>query len=232
MLALNMDRRAAILAHLPIFSKLEPRSMEAVATLARDVAVSAGTVLMREGEPAESFYVIVTGTVHVQRAGRFLRSMSDGGFLGELREVRVVARLSSVCGEECLPHGVAAFESGQQRELDRRDFKSSDEEVATSYHEQRRPCFGKGRIGVVPRGGDVLVDRESQRQQSHTVVQHESRGNELFGSHADQIRRLDRARHGVTIVNGHWLGAGAVEDFAVSAFESCEVNEEVGEVEL
>ena len=80
----HMDRKTTILAGLPIFAGLEPRSMEAVATLARIVSLPADTVLLREGETAESFYIIVSGTVHIERAGRFIRSMSAGGFLGEI----------------------------------------------------------------------------------------------------------------------------------------------------
>ena len=63
-----MDRRVELLSRVPLFSTLDGRSIEAVATLAREVAATAGTVLLREGEPAESFYLIVSGTVHVERA--------------------------------------------------------------------------------------------------------------------------------------------------------------------
>jgi CRP-like cAMP-binding protein len=79
-----MDEKTAILARLPIFAKLDGRSLEAIATLARIVSVPAGAVLMSEGEAAESFYAIVTGTVRVERDGEFVRSMSDGGFIGEI----------------------------------------------------------------------------------------------------------------------------------------------------
>jgi CRP-like cAMP-binding protein len=79
-----MDEKTAILARLPIFAKLDARSLEAIAALARIVSMPAGTVLMDEDEPAESFYVIVSGTVRVERNGEFVRSMSDGGFLGEI----------------------------------------------------------------------------------------------------------------------------------------------------
>jgi CRP-like cAMP-binding protein len=84
MLASTMDDKTAMIAAVPMFATLEPRSREAVATLARIATVPADTVLVREGEPAESFYVIVSGTVHIERAGRFVRSMSNGGFLGEV----------------------------------------------------------------------------------------------------------------------------------------------------
>ena len=79
-----MDEKTAILARLPIFAKLDPRSLEAIASLARIVSMPAGAVLMYEDEAADSFYVIVSGTVHVERDGEFVRSMSDGGFLGEI----------------------------------------------------------------------------------------------------------------------------------------------------
>ena len=68
MLAGTMDEKTATVAAIPMFAKLEPRSLEAVATLAKIVSVPADTVLVREGEPAESFYVIVSGTVHIERA--------------------------------------------------------------------------------------------------------------------------------------------------------------------
>jgi CRP-like cAMP-binding protein len=79
-----MDEKTAILARLPIFAKLDARSLEAIASLARIVSMPAGAELMYEDEAADSFYVIVTGTVHVERDGEFVRSMSDGGFLGEI----------------------------------------------------------------------------------------------------------------------------------------------------
>jgi CRP-like cAMP-binding protein len=84
MLASSMDEKTAIVAAIPMFAKLEPRSLEAVATLAKRIEVPADTVLLREGEPAESFYVIVHGTVQIERLGRFVRSIMDGGFIGEV----------------------------------------------------------------------------------------------------------------------------------------------------
>ena len=91
-----------LIAALPIFAKLEPRSQQAVATQARVVTPSAGTVLLREGEPAESFYVIVSGTVRVERGGRFVRSMSAGGFLGEVALMEGTERTATAtCATDC-----------------------------------------------------------------------------------------------------------------------------------
>jgi hypothetical protein len=110
----GMDQKTAIVAGLPIFAKLEPRSLEAVATLAKVVAVPADTVLLREGEPAESFYVIVNGNVRVERAGRFVRSMSDGGFLGEVALIEGSDRTATAtCTTDCQLLEFGSFEFGR-----------------------------------------------------------------------------------------------------------------------
>ena len=91
-----------ILAGLPIFANLHPRSLQAVNALAVASSAPAGTVLMREGEPADSFYVIVSGTVRIERGGRFVRSITDGGFLGEIGLLEDAERsATAVCTTDC-----------------------------------------------------------------------------------------------------------------------------------
>ena len=109
-----MDDRTAIIARLPIFSGLEPRSMDAVATLARVESAPAGTVLIREGEPADSFYVIVSGTVHIERHGEFVRSMTDGGFIGEIALVEGTPRTATAtCATDSQLLEFGSFELGR-----------------------------------------------------------------------------------------------------------------------
>jgi CRP-like cAMP-binding protein len=114
MLAGSMDQKTATVAGLPIFARLEPRSLEAVATLARVVTMPAGTVLLREGEPAASFYVIVSGTVHIEREDRFVRSMSSGGFLGEVALIEGGERTATAtCATDCELLIFGSFEFGR-----------------------------------------------------------------------------------------------------------------------
>jgi trk system potassium uptake protein TrkA len=111
---LGVDQKTAIVASLPIFAALEPRSLEAVATLAQVVEAPADTVLTREGEPAESFYVIVSGIVHVERYGQFVRSMSAGGFLGEVALVEGSERTATAtCATACELLRFGSFEFGR-----------------------------------------------------------------------------------------------------------------------
>jgi CRP-like cAMP-binding protein len=97
-----MDEKTTIVAAIPMFAKLEPHSLEAVATLAKTVSVPADTVLLQEGEPAESFYVIVHGTVQIERLGKFVRSIMDGGFIGEVALIEGSGRTATaICATPC-----------------------------------------------------------------------------------------------------------------------------------
>ena len=109
-----MDPKTATLAGLPMFAGLDQRSLEAVAVLADEVSLPAGTVLVREGDPADAFYVIVKGTVHIERAGSLVRSMSDGGFLGEIGLLEDRDRsATAICATACEFIELGAFEFGR-----------------------------------------------------------------------------------------------------------------------
>jgi len=79
-----MDRKLELLKAVPLFADLDERSLDAVGVLAREIEVPADHVLMLEGEPGDAFYVIAEGTIRVERAGGVARSMTAGGFLGEI----------------------------------------------------------------------------------------------------------------------------------------------------
>ena len=79
-----VDDKLAILRGVPLFADLDERSLQAVAVLARAATFKAGDALMLEGEAGDAFYVIVEGTVRIERGGRTIRSMTAGGFLGEI----------------------------------------------------------------------------------------------------------------------------------------------------
>jgi len=76
--------KAEILRNVPLFADLDERSLQAVAVLAHEVAFKAGEAFMLEGEVGDEFYVIAEGTVRIDRGGRTVRSMTAGGFLGEI----------------------------------------------------------------------------------------------------------------------------------------------------
>jgi CRP/FNR family cyclic AMP-dependent transcriptional regulator len=79
-----MPDKLDVLRGVPLFADLDERSLQAVAILAREVRFAAGDALMLEGEIGDGFYVILDGTVRIDRGQRTIRSMTAGGFLGEI----------------------------------------------------------------------------------------------------------------------------------------------------
>lgn len=81
---LAVDDKLTALREVPLFADLDERALQAVAVLAHETSATAGEVLMLEGEPGDAFFVIVEGTVRIERGGRAIRSLTAGGYLGEI----------------------------------------------------------------------------------------------------------------------------------------------------
>ena len=97
-----MDRKLELLRSVPLFADLDAQSLDAVGVLAREVERPAGTILMLEGEPGDDFYVLVDGTIRVERSGGTVRSMSAGGFLGEIALLEGGSRTATAtCVDDC-----------------------------------------------------------------------------------------------------------------------------------
>ncbi|HEY8870551.1 MAG TPA: cyclic nucleotide-binding domain-containing protein [Candidatus Limnocylindrales bacterium] len=97
-----MSEKIDLLRAVPLFADLDERSLQAIAALTREIDARAGKVLVQEGGPADAFYVIVDGTVRVEREGRFVRSMIAGGFLGEIALIQQGERTATAtCVTEC-----------------------------------------------------------------------------------------------------------------------------------
>ena len=80
----GVEDKLAILRGVPLFADLDERSLQAVAILAHEATFRAGDVLMVEGEAGDTFYVIVDGTIRIEQGDRAVRSLTAGGFLGEI----------------------------------------------------------------------------------------------------------------------------------------------------
>jgi len=101
---LSIDRSAEapdaeilrLLRAIPFFAPLPAPSMERVMAdvIARDAA--AGDVLIREGDPGDLFYVIVEGTVEINRGGEHVSEQGPGAYVGEIALLRDVPRTASV----------------------------------------------------------------------------------------------------------------------------------------
>jgi CRP-like cAMP-binding protein len=94
-MALNDDIR--LLSQLPLFHDMSEDQLRLIAFGADRRVISAGQMLFREGSPAESAYVILSGGVELSRTGRdgqpeVQNSAGPGTLLSELALITLVER--------------------------------------------------------------------------------------------------------------------------------------------
>ena len=76
--------RERALAQVPLFAHCSEKELEYVAGRADEVDVPAGRELVRQGEPAESFHVLLSGEASVQVDGNPRPGLGPGDFFGEI----------------------------------------------------------------------------------------------------------------------------------------------------
>jgi MFS family permease len=85
-----------LLRSIPIFSPLAPATLEYLAGAMTTVRHPAGTVVFRQGEGGDRYYVIDAGEVEVVVDGRVASSLGPGEGFGEIALLRDVPRTATV----------------------------------------------------------------------------------------------------------------------------------------
>jgi CRP/FNR family cyclic AMP-dependent transcriptional regulator len=78
------DVRIRHLQRVPLFSGFRENELRRVAEISKIVEVPAGTAVTQMGEPGNSFFVIIDGTVAVRTPVGFGHEMLPGDFFGEM----------------------------------------------------------------------------------------------------------------------------------------------------
>jgi len=86
----------ALLRSLPLFAELPAPAIEGLAAALTPVHLAAGTVLIRQGEPGDSYYPIAAGELDVLQDGHFLRRCGRGEGIGEIALLRAIPRTATV----------------------------------------------------------------------------------------------------------------------------------------
>ena len=119
----------------PLFQTVPRRRRGEVSQATDRLTVSAGSVLIRQGELAHAFFVIVAGVASVIRDGRPVRSLGPGDFFGEIGLVGKPYRTATVIANSDLDVLV----------MGRRDFRT----ILSRFPDVASVVLGAGRMRVV-----------------------------------------------------------------------------------
>ncbi len=78
------DLKLELLRNVPLFSGCAAHQMRFISKLADEVDVPAGKVLAEEGAAGHEFFVVVDGSLRVERAGKVINRLGPGDFAGEI----------------------------------------------------------------------------------------------------------------------------------------------------
>jgi CRP-like cAMP-binding protein len=79
-----MDEKLELLQRVPLFSGVGEEELGEIARIAEEMDAPAGKVLTHEGRHEGYFFIIVSGTVRIERGGHTINTIGDGDFLGEI----------------------------------------------------------------------------------------------------------------------------------------------------
>jgi CRP/FNR family transcriptional regulator, cyclic AMP receptor protein len=92
----TQDVKIDALKRAPLFADLSRKELVEVAKLTDELEVSAGTVLVKEGELGHEFFVVVEGEADFTRNGRKLPLAKPVEFFGEISLIEHTQRLATV----------------------------------------------------------------------------------------------------------------------------------------
>ncbi len=102
------------IAAIPLFTQCSKKDLLTIEKAMTDIDVKAGTVLMREGESASSFVVLVAGSAEVTRDGKHVADLGPGAMIGEmaiLMDRPRTATVTATSGSEILVGERRSFEA-------------------------------------------------------------------------------------------------------------------------
>ena len=95
----SRKERAELLEKVSMFSALNKKEVDRLAGLAEERRVPSGTVLTKEGEPGDEFYVVAEGMAQASIKGRKVGTIPAGSFFGELSLLDQGPRTATVTAE-------------------------------------------------------------------------------------------------------------------------------------
>ncbi len=90
------------LRRVPLFSGCNKGELQAIARAGDEIKMTAGTVIVDQGQTGREAFIVLSGTVTVRRSGRKITELGPGAVVGELSLLDHGPRTATViCDTDC-----------------------------------------------------------------------------------------------------------------------------------
>ena len=93
------NSKVELLRRVPLFAQCQGEPLDLIMRLADEVDVADNYTLMRQGDLAQEFFLIVEGHVRIERDGQAVNTLGPGDFLGEIALLSEGRRTASAVTE-------------------------------------------------------------------------------------------------------------------------------------
>jgi CRP/FNR family transcriptional regulator, cyclic AMP receptor protein len=80
----SADPKLGLIASVPLFAELNKGEIEFLGRLMDEVDIPDGKVLTREGARGGEFFLVLEGSIRIERGGTEINQLGPGDFLGEI----------------------------------------------------------------------------------------------------------------------------------------------------
>ncbi|HWL33051.1 MAG TPA: cyclic nucleotide-binding domain-containing protein [Gaiellaceae bacterium] len=93
---LGHNSKIDLIKGVPLFSAASKQDLAEIASIADEIDLSDGKVLIKEGDAGREFFVLVDGTAEVQRGGKKVAALGPGDFFGEISLISKTPRNATI----------------------------------------------------------------------------------------------------------------------------------------
>ncbi len=93
---LGHNTKIDLIKGVPLFSAASKQELAEIASIADEIDLPEGKVLIKEGDSGREFFVLIEGTAEVERGGKQVATLGAGDFFGEISLIAKTPRNATI----------------------------------------------------------------------------------------------------------------------------------------